>query len=267
MAIRDSLIGFLVRNNIRGKDRLLTLFKKTGINISVLFKAKYGISLYLNPYEYIDNIILKENFYESEITDEIIENLRDGGTFWDVGTNIGIHSIAVKKNLPAVNVYSFEPNPKTLARLYDNVKLNKLDIKMCSFALFENAGCMTLHLMEGNSGMTTLTPWYEIKFDSSVECLTITGDKLLTENFKIPNVIKLDTEGSELFILKGCINILSSPELKLILIEANNDLSQNSGSDEIAVFLRKYGFNQIKLLPRNENTSHGLSNFAISRTN
>jgi len=265
MAINDSVLNFLIKNNLRGKDRIYNLLIKLGFRKVVLSKAKYGISLYLNPHEYIEKIIFKEGFYESEITNELLACLQPGNTFWDIGANIGIHSIAVKKNLPGVKVCSFEPNPKTLGRLCDNVKLNGLDIKVCSFALFETIGSMTLHLVEGNSGMATLTPWHETEFHSTVQCLTTTGDALLAEGFDVPMAIKLDTEGSELNVLKGCLQILASPVLKLILIEADNNLVQNLDNDETALLLKQYGFNQVRQLSRNENTGHGLSNYAITR--
>ncbi len=266
MAINDSVLNFLMKRSVKGRDRIYGLLLKLGFRNTVLSDAKYGIKLYLDPHEHIDKIIFKEGFYESEITDELLACLQPGDTFWDIGANIGIHSIAVKKNLPKVKVCSFEPNPKTLGRLCDNVKLNGLDIKVCSFALFETIGSMTLHLLEGNSGMSTLTPWHEAKFQSTVQCLTTTGDALLLEGFDAPTAIKLDTEGSELNVLKGCLQILASPVLKLILIEADNNLlDANLDNDETIVFLKQYGFNQVRQLSRNENTGHGLSNYAITR--
>lgn len=268
MAISDSLLNFLEKNNLRGKTRIYNLLVKLGFRGVVLSKAKYRISLYLNPKEYIDGIIFREGFYESEITDELLAAaaLQPGDTFWDIGANIGIHSLAVKKNLPGVQVCSFEANPKTASRLYDNVKLNGLDIKVCSFALFETVGSMTLYINEGNSGMSTLTPWHETKFHSTVQCLTTTGDTLLADGFDAPTVIKLDTEGSELNVLKGCHKILANPALKLILIEADNNLPDNVDSDETVGFLKQFGFDKIKRLERNEKTHHGLSNFAVTRT-
>lgn len=182
MAINDSVLNFLMKRGIKGRDRIYRLLLKTGFRGVVLSDVKYGIKLYLDPHEHIDKIIFKERFYESEITDELLACLQPGDTFWDVGANIGIHSIAVKKTLPGVKVYSFEPNPKTISRLYDNVNLNGLDVKVCSFALFETIGSMMLHINEGNSGMSTLTPWHEAKFHSTVQCLTTTGDALLLED-------------------------------------------------------------------------------------
>ncbi len=265
MAINDSVLNFLMKRSVKGRDRLYGLLLKMGFRSTVLSDAKYGIKLHLNPHEHIDKIIFKEGFYESEITNELLSCLQPGDTFWDIGANIGIHSIAVKKNLPGVNVYSFEPNPKTVSRLYDNVKLNSLDITVCSFALFETIGPMTLHINEGNSGMSTLMPWHETKFHSKVQCLTTTGDALLVEGFDAPTAIKLDTEGSEFNVLKGCAAILAGPNLKLILIEADNNLLDNVDSDETVGFLKQFGFDRIRRLERNEKTHHRLSNFVVTR--
>ncbi|MBB6108754.1 FkbM family methyltransferase [Mucilaginibacter lappiensis] len=261
MAINDALLIFFIKNKLRGKDRLFTLLAKLGFRRFILLNVKYDIQLQLNPNEYIDNLIIKEGFYESEITEEIFKHLQSDGIFWDIGANIGIHSIAVKKNFPNCKVYSFEPNPSTLSLLYDNIKLNHLDIQICGFALFDKIGSMTLHITDGNSGMTTLTPWHEIKFNQATKCLTTTGDTLVSESFDAPTVIKLDTEGSELHVLKGCKEILKNPALKAIIFEAGSDLLENLDNDETALLLNEFAFKKIKRLTRNENTHHGLSNF------
>lgn len=265
MALYDSMFVWLNRQGIRGKDRMFSLFQRCGYRKLITFKAKYGVMLNLNPYEYIDSIILKEGFYESEVTEEVLNEIGDGGTFWDIGANIGIHSLAVKKKRPDVNVYSFEPNPKILSLLYDNTRLNGLDINICGFALFEKDDVMTLNIVDGNSGMSTLTPWEGSKFSYETKCLTITGDSLAESRFPVPSVIKIDTEGSELGILKGCLKILSDPILKKIIFEAGNDLMAEPDSSELLMLLNAYGFGKIRMLSRNEKSSHALSNFLAER--
>ena len=46
----------------------------------------------------------------------ILEAVREGDVFWDVGANIGQHSFAVKNTRPDVSVVSFEPTPLTILR-------------------------------------------------------------------------------------------------------------------------------------------------------
>ena len=265
MAVYDTLLGYFIRRNIIGKNRIYNFMVRGGLRKLIIVQAKYGIKLYLNPHEYIDEFIINEGFYESEVTEEILEVIKEGDCFWDIGANIGIHSIAVKKNLPNTKVYSFEPNPKTLGLLYENIKLNNLDIQVCGFALFDKVSSMTLHLADGNSGMSTLAPWQEMKVSSTTKCLTVTGDKLISEGFTLPTLIKIDTEGTELNILRGCQSILSTPVLKTIIFEGNNNLLEKLDKDETTIFLKDFGFTQIKQLSRFEKTQHGLSNFVATK--
>lgn len=265
MALYDRAFTLLNRLGIRGKDRLFSLFLRLGYRKLITFKAKYDIMLHLDPYEYIDSIILREGFYESEVTDEILNEIKDGETFWDIGANIGIHSLAVKKKRPNVNVFCFEPNPKVLSHLYNNVRLNGLDINICGFALFEKNDVMTLNIVDGNSGMSTLTPWQGINFSYTTRCLTTTGDSLIAGRFPVPAIIKIDTEGAELGILKGCREILSNPLFKKILFEAGNDLMTDPKSSELVMLLDAHGFKNIRMLSRNESTGHALSNFSAER--
>jgi FkbM family methyltransferase len=263
MSLTDRLFAIFIKNKWRGKDRLHSIFTKLGHRNLFTFTAKYGVMLNLSPNEYIDNIIVREGFYESEVTEEILSALEDGGTLWDIGANIGIHSIAAKKLLPDITVYSFEPNPKIINQLYENAMLNKAGIHICGFALFERPGPMVLHIAAGNSGMTTLVPSSGF-YNSTMQCLTTTGDLLKAGGFKQPTVIKLDTEGSELSILKGCSSVLADPALKVILFEACNDLLENA-DEEIVLLLKQHGFGQIRRLDRAELSHHSLSNFSAAR--
>ena len=265
MALYDRLLTFLNRKKIRGKDRLYRILVNVGFRKLLISQIKYGVKVHLNPREYIDSIIIREGFYESEVTEVILNSLKERDNFWDIGASIGIHSLAVKKNLPLVNVFAFEPNPHTLGLLYENVRINKLDVKICGFALFNKSDVLTLYIKDDNSGMTTLTPWHEIKFSFTTHCITQTGDYLVNSGYSIPTVIKLDTEGSELQVLEGCKTILANPKLKVILFEAGNNFLEELESNEIAVLLKGYGFKKIKQLSRNENTHHLLSNFQALR--
>jgi FkbM family methyltransferase len=139
--------------------------------------------------------------------------------FWDIGANIGLHSLAVKRKMPDVKVYSFEPKPKTIGLLYDNARLNNPDIEICEFPLYSECSMLNLQISEGNAGMTTLVPWEEATYKSKIQCHTLTGNYLVKNGFQILSVIKTDTEGSELSALKRCSDFLWDPILKSSISE------------------------------------------------
>jgi FkbM family methyltransferase len=261
----DNLLAYLIRKKIRGKDRLYTLFSSLGFKELIRVKSKYGLVLNLNPYEYIDKVVIAEGFYESEVTDAILSLLGKNETFWDIGANIGLHSIAVKKNRPDVEVICFEPNPNTASLLFDNITLNSVGVVLCNIALFSKEDILDLYIISGNSGMTTLMPWADSGYSSTVKCLTTTGNSLVERSFNIPNIIKIDTEGSELEVLKGCVAFLGNANCKAIILEADNGITDINDELEIIAYLKGFGFSTVTQLSRNENTSHSLSNYVISK--
>jgi FkbM family methyltransferase len=261
----DALLYFFNKRKIRGRSRLYGFLTSIGFRAQIIVRAKYQIKLLLNPGEYIDKIIMREDFYESEITEEILRHLKDGDTFWDIGANIGIHSLAIKKKLPKVKVFCFEPGPKALTTLQQNIQLNDVDIHVCAFALFDRTGSFDLHLVEGNTGMSTLVPWDSPDYKTSIRCLATTVDQLITEGFEVPKVIKLDTEGSELHVLKGATSILCNPALEAILFEAGTEILNTPMTHELVLFLVESGFHNIRPLERREQTHHTLGNFVALR--
>src|SRR5207248_11093831 len=61
--------------------------------------------------------------YEPHMADAIKANLPRGGTFWDVGANIGLISLFASKIVgPDGHVLSFEPSPDVLALLHRNTE-------------------------------------------------------------------------------------------------------------------------------------------------
>ncbi|AYL98256.1 FkbM family methyltransferase [Mucilaginibacter celer] len=266
MTVYDRLLIYLNKHSFRGKDRFYAFLQRFGFKKLLTVNCAFNIRMNLNPYEYIDGIAIKEGFYESEVTDAILLNLGNNGTFWDIGANIGLHSIAVKKNRPGVNVVSFEPNPKTLGLLYENAKLNELNIDICEFALFDQMQITTLYIAEGNSGMTTITPWNKLDYKSTVKCQTLTGNYLVKNGFEIPNILKIDTEGSELQVINGCSDFLGKPEVKAVIFEGHMDLANDDSANEIVTTLKGHGFNIITELKRKENTHHALSNYILLKS-
>lgn len=66
----------------------------------------------LDPSDYIDSFIIKEGYYESEVFDALASRLQSSNdVVWDVGANIGIHSLTMAKLNPGLTVVCFEPNP------------------------------------------------------------------------------------------------------------------------------------------------------------
>lgn len=76
----------------------------------------------------VDSALLIHPCYNQEEIDFLKAGTAPGGTFVDVGANIGLYSVALGNFLkPGGRVVSIEPNPVCVGRLRHNLALNGLD--------------------------------------------------------------------------------------------------------------------------------------------
>ena len=137
-----------------------------------------------------------------------------GGTFIDIGANIGRYTVGLAKNFN--QVYAFEPVKETFGTLKKNIHLNCLQnvvalpigLWSCSDEKDINIG-----LNSGKSSMVLSIPnshTQKIKVD--------TGDKIV-ESLGIRNVslVKIDAEGAEVEILHGMKRLLYRDSPRVIV--------------------------------------------------
>ena len=138
--------------------------------------------------QHTDQIILRTGEYEVEVSAALKASLGPSEVFWDIGANTGYHSIIIKSSIPSTQVVSFEPNPETLFRLIDNLKINEFDCLSLPIALGAEIGVQTLHvIVGGNSGLTTLKPNSFLNYDSKLDTIVLTGD-FVVENSLAPSL-------------------------------------------------------------------------------
>ena len=134
--------------------------------------------------------------YEAEEL-AIIGRAYRGGTFVDVGGNVGNHAIYAAKILKAPRVIIFEPEPLAADVCEINVALNpcEAEIELHRLALSDAAGRARASYSEQNLGGTRMEP----ADNGNIEM--VRGDDMLQG--EEVGFIKIDTEGSELRALVG----------------------------------------------------------------
>ena len=165
--------------------------------------------------------------YETETVEFLVKLYKEfKGNFFDIGANIGLISIPFAKmilgNLQSVsvsNIYAFEAvesNQKTLAY---NVSINGLEnnIRCLPKALGEIEKEVDIQVegnLKSNEGTGTANI---IASDSDYECerikITVTTIDNLIKLGEIPTncqLIKLDTDGYDLFILREAENLIKN---------------------------------------------------------
>ena len=79
-------------------------------------------------------MIVSSKFREARELEVISKYLKNGGTFLDIGANIGYYSLMAAK-LGATKIFGIEPNPVVLNRFKENIRFNNFEIKIKTFQL------------------------------------------------------------------------------------------------------------------------------------
>jgi FkbM family methyltransferase len=162
----------------------------------------------------------------------VLDHLRTGGTFYDIGANLGWYSLNVMLKTPA-SAICFEPQPD---RLYRNLALNRVEARVFAVALGaeEGAVSMTREHKAANYVSERGTLHVPLK----------TLDQLVAEHdLPPPTLIKLDVEGFEYSVLRGAERTLAQHQ-PTVLCEINGLGEARFGvQDRVLLdFLGKLGY-------------------------
>lgn len=207
---------------------ILTLARKTRnalYKISDEFKPYLNKIKYQNYYVYYtkgNGLIQRIRFgntsrtYEEKLSNLIINELNKNKNynFLDIGANIGLISLNIIAKINGIKIYAFEPGFKQYFLFKMTIFANRLEnnIKLYNKAVSDKIDKIkfSIHNSINNSGDGIIDtkrggPTKEIEVDS------ITLDNWWIKNNKpIIKVIKIDTEDSELLILKGAEQFINN---------------------------------------------------------
>jgi len=195
------------------------------------------------------NMIRANKIYEEKISNAIISSIN--GTcsrfFLDVGANIGLITLNVLAEIPDIQVFAFEAGPHQSSLFEQTIKKNGLENKvhLYKFALGSLTGNVSfvIHSTQNACGDGFLDTGRagEAQF-VNVMVKTI-DDWWRTENFPDVKVVKIDTEGSELLILKGGVEFLQHCRPSVFLEIWPGNLRPYSISPlEILCWLNKHNY-------------------------
>lgn len=154
------------------------------------------------------------NYKNSKVSGEqsFLKNylLGKNGVVIDVGANEGNYSAEVLDFNQSVNVYAFEPHPTTFQRLSEKFKKNKR-VTTVNKGLAESAGFLELYDYEYKDGSSHASLIPEViteihgagKAISHKVNLTTLDDFIEENSIEIISLLKIDTEGNELQVLRG----------------------------------------------------------------
>ena len=187
----------------------------------IRFRNNLGqvLNIKTNQTSYLTQLLYWEGYQNFEYTDIFIKLIKKVSVFYDIGANIGYYSLLAENENKNIKVIGFEPAVGPLFYFKENIKINKFkNIRVEALALSHKQGEITFYEVknkkykylkhnlagEGNSGSKKIGRNF-----MPINVKTTTLDKYV-ENSKEVNIdlIKMDTEGTEHYILENSDNVL-----------------------------------------------------------
>jgi FkbM family methyltransferase len=163
----------------------------------------------------------------------LVRSPRRPRVFFDVGANYGAHALRFLRH--GIRTVVFEPNAACHAYFEEACALNDVSAKIETVVLADRPGSAQLWIPQSETYLATVVPEVRAQWRDRTDVMTIkarqtTLDRFVGEYAVAPDLIKIDTEGSELAVLRGTRGLLARPR-PLVVFE-----SWPTSGDRAAIF-------------------------------
>lgn len=230
-SINSRLVGekrFIIQKLLKASYGISVLFHHQGIgkknhfvlidnfdstlNLKINTSWTMGFSIFWSGFHELRELLFLHKFLKPEMV------------LVDAGANMGEYSLFAAKRLTQGRVLAFEPLPKMLNLLNENIRLNNFStIRVFPYGLSDREGVLPFHELDeqnGNEGLSTFYPGTK-KVKDVIEAPLKSFDAEF-ESYEVDRIdfVKLDIEGGELSALRGMKKSLEKFN-PLVLVEIN----------------------------------------------
>ncbi|WP_020531598.1 FkbM family methyltransferase [Flexithrix dorotheae] len=226
------------------RKRVFRLFYKI-IRRLIIFRGVYLTNtefiVKLNLSNFGDKLLLTKGSYEPKTLALIKKILREGGFFFDVGANMGLHSLTGAAN-KKVNVFSFEAHYKAFSSLSTNKTINGFNnLTLFNIPVSDAKRILVLNNHSSGNVSSSFLSKTNINVGEGHTVSTMAlKDILEFSNLNNIKLIKIDVEGHEQEVINGIDWDNKSLKIENIILEyrpkVNNEL------DSIVQHLMSLGY-------------------------
>lgn len=177
----------------------------------------------------------------------------DSGVIMDIGANMGNYSIMLRKNNIRLPIYAFEPHPVAFRKLQEVAAVH--DFTPVPQGAGEVSTRAAMYDYHGNGGSEHASMYKDViehlhkgQAEEVAIMLTTIDEFVASHNISKIALLKIDTEGHELSVLKGAQQTIAKGLVSVIQIEFNemNIISRTFFKDIVDILP---GYDFYRLLP------------------
>lgn len=212
----------------RGKWRLLQAAARF-----LVVEIEAGVSVRIaHPEDSLESAAVR-GWKEHKEAEAFLSLALPGMTIFDVGANLGIYTLMAAKRVGARGVvHAFEPTPRIVKKLQDNIRLNHFSNVIVNQVAVSNTRGTAQFFIHDEDDRSSLAPISGTAI--SVPLITL-DDYVAQQGISHLDLMKLDVEGAEVQVLNGSKRLLSGPRAPTILLEINPTALMQMGSSDVAL--------------------------------
>jgi FkbM family methyltransferase len=181
-----------------------------------------------------------------------VPNIKTGVIF-DVGANVGNYAKKLRTSNLEATIFCFEPHPVNFDKLHQNMA--NLNIKMLNVGVGSAEGKLKLYDYADEDGSSHASLYKDVietihkrrSVEHEVEVIAL-DDFVVKNGIDRVNLLKIDTEGHEMSVLRGFERFIKSGKVDLIHFEFNEmNIASRIFFKDFWDFLPNYDF--YRMLP------------------
>ncbi|MFL5331175.1 MAG: FkbM family methyltransferase [Gemmataceae bacterium] len=199
------------------------------------------VSMDLVPGDVVSGCIAYTGLWERRITERVMKIARQGGTFVDVGANLGYYSLLWAAAHPENKGYAFEASPRVYPLFLRNLERNGFSNRVKTYQLAAGAQAGQLPFEVGPADEHGWGGLAKTKTANTMLVDVVRVDEILNEPIEL---LKIDVEGAEPWVLEGCTRLFERRLIRQIIFEENKSRSKQLGLEpaKSRELLKQFGF-------------------------
>jgi FkbM family methyltransferase len=229
------------------------IMRRLGVTRNKTLPLFWGASFYGVLPEAISSLIWRFGYFDPKTSINILNNLEEGGVFIDIGAHFGYFTLLASSVVgESGKVVAIEAMPSTFDRLQNNIRKNCLEDRctVVNCAAYDRE--TELEFKDYGLALSSLNSAFGIRNDKvrtgsyvhnvSVQARTL--DSILEgTDIRDVDVVKIDAESSEYFVLQGMSRTLEQYH-PMLIVELGDEGVAGSGKStkDVIEFLKLFGY-------------------------